>query len=42
MSDDVRQVILETIEASLEAQLAAVRRLRGKDNAPERLRLDKR
>ena len=42
MSDDVRQVILETIEASLEAQLAAVRRLRGKDNAPERPRPDKR
>ena len=30
MSDDVRQIILETIEASLQAQLAAIRKLRGK------------
>jgi phosphoglycolate phosphatase-like HAD superfamily hydrolase len=33
MSEDVRQILLETIEASLEAQLAAVRRLRTKDSS---------
>lgn len=33
MSEDVRKILLETIEASLEAQLAAVRRLRGKGGA---------
>ena len=30
MADDVRKILLETIEASLEAQLTAVRRLRTK------------
>lgn len=33
MSDDLKDVILSTIEASLDAQLRAVRRLR--NNAPE-------
>jgi len=33
MPEDVRKIILETIEASLEAQLAAVRKLRGKEGA---------
>jgi phosphoglycolate phosphatase-like HAD superfamily hydrolase len=32
MPEDVRKILLETIEASLEAQLAAVRRLRAKDS----------
>jgi hypothetical protein len=35
MPDDVRQIILDTIEASLEAQLSAVRKLRGKKKEPE-------
>jgi len=30
MADDVREILLDTIEASLEAQLSAVRRLRKK------------
>jgi cell division septum initiation protein DivIVA len=35
MPDDVRQIILDTIEASLEAQLSAVRRLRSKKSKLE-------
>ena len=42
MPEDVRQIILETIEASLEAQLAAIRKLHGKGSAPERPRPGKR
>lgn len=42
MSDDVRQTILETLEASLEAQLAAVRRLRGKEAAADTPKPEKR
>ena len=34
MPEDVRNILLETIEAALEAQLSAVRRLRNKDAAP--------
>lgn len=37
MSDDIKDVILETVEASLDAQLRAVRRLRkGLPEEPER------
>jgi hypothetical protein len=32
MLEDVRKILLETIEASLEAQLVAVRRLRARDS----------
>jgi len=42
MSEDVRQIILETIETSLEAQLAAVRRLRGKDASAGKPKPEKR
>ena len=35
MPDDVRQIILDTMEASLEAQLSAVRKLRGKKKESE-------
>ena len=42
MSEDVRQTILETVEASLEAQLAAIRRLRGKIATPVKPRPEKR
>jgi len=35
MPDDVRQIILETIEASLEAQLRAVRKLSGNKKMTE-------
>jgi hypothetical protein len=31
MADDLREILLDTIEASLEAQLSAVRRLRKRD-----------
>ena len=34
MPEEVRQVILEVIESSLEAQLTAVRRLRRREGAP--------
>ena len=38
MGDEIREVILETIESSLEAQLRAVRRLRSpaEDPSPEK------
>ena len=35
MPDDVRQIILDTIESYLEAQLSAVRKLRGKKKESE-------
>ena len=42
MPEDLREIVLETIEASLEAQLAAVRRLRGKEAASKVARAEKR
>ena len=36
MGDEIREVILDTIESSLEAQLRAVRRLRSPEAEPRR------